>query len=415
MDAEIISIGTELVAGQCVDTNATWLSAQLGEVGVEVARRTTVGDDPDRLAAAIRAALELVELVVATGGLGPTADDLTRAAIAEAIDRPLELSQEALDQITSFFQRWQRPMPESNRIQAYIPRGCEVVPNPRGTAPGFAYAGGGRRLFALPGVPAEMKAMFRATVLPAIRAETGQARIRTARLLCFGTSEARIGEAIADLMIRGRNPLVGTTASEGVISVPIRGFGGSPAEAQQLVDADVTTVRKRLGTTVFGEGDDTLAAAVARVLTERGLAVATAESCTGGLLAKQLTDVPGSSAYFARGFITYSNEAKTDMLAVPSELIRTEGAVSEAVALALAEGCRAAARSDYALGITGIAGPTGGSPPDNPLGLVFVALAGPKRSEVRRFLMGEHLTRTEIRDRSCKVALNMLRLDLLEA
>jgi nicotinamide-nucleotide amidase len=259
-----------------------------------------------------------------------------------------------------------------------------------------------------------MKAMFRAAILPLVTAETAGSCARTARLLCFGTSEARIGESIADLMVRGRNPLVGTTASEGVISVRIQAVGTDQADAQKLIDADVTTVRERLGDIVFGEDKDSLEAVVGRLLTMRLRTIATAESCTGGLLAKRLTDVPGSSTYFVRGLVAYSNEAKTDLLAVPAPLIETEGAVSDAVARAMAVGCRKAAGSDYAIGITGIAGPTGGSPPEKPVGLVYVALADTARVDSKRLLLGEHLTRAEIRDRSCKVALNLLRLDLLD-
>lgn len=413
MKAEIISIGHELITGQSVDTNAAWLAAQLSAVGGAVTRHVTVGDDVATLCAVIRAALASADLVVMTGGLGPTADDLTREAVAAAIGEPLEENQDALQQITAFFTRWQRPMPDSNRVQARLPRGCRVVPNPRGTAPGIAFAADKRRLFALPGVPAEMKAMFRAAILPLVTAETAGSCTCTARLLCFGTSEARIGEAIADLMVRGRNPLIGTTASEGVISVRIHALGADPADAQQLIDADVATVRQRLGRIVFGADDDSLEAVVGRLLTERSRTVATAESCTGGLLAKRLTDVPGSSAYFLRGLVTYSNEAKTDLLGVPAALIESEGAVSDAVARAMATGCREMAGADYAIGITGIAGPAGGSPPEKPVGLVFVALAGLARVDSKRLLLGEHLTRAEIRDRSCKIALNLLRLELL--
>ena len=413
MDAVIISCGTELTTGQCVDTNSAWLSAQLTPVGVHVVEHVTVSDDVDDLVSVIRRAFHAVNLVIITGGLGPTQDDVTREAIAAALEVPLEDNTEALMQIRAFFERWQRPMPESNRRQAMIPRGCEVIPNPRGTAPGIRLVQGDRSLYAFPGIPAEMQVMFNATVLPELRAVTGRATIEAARLLCFGISEAKLGEMLADLMERGRNPSVGTTASQAVLSVRVLAEGASPEEARELFRADADEIRRRLGTTAFGEGDDTLEAVVARLLLEQHKTISTTESCTGGLLAKRLTDIPGSSAYFLRGYVPYTDAAKVELVGVPAELILQHGAVSERVAEAMAIGCRRATRSDYALSITGIAGPSGGSPPEKPVGLVFISLAHSAGVETLRVFCGEHLTRVEIRDRSCKTALNLLRLRLL--
>jgi nicotinamide-nucleotide amidase len=413
MDAVIISCGTELVTGQCVDTNSAWLSAQLTPLGVRVVEHVTVGDDVTHLASAIRRALDGASLVILTGGLGPTLDDVAREAVAAALGEPLEENSEALVQVRAFFDRWQRPMPESNRRQAMIPRGCEVIPNPRGTAPGIRYSRDDRHLYVFPGIPAEMQAMFSAAVLPRLRAVTGGATTESARLLCFGISEAKLGELLADLMQRGRNPSVGTTASQAILSVRILSEGGPAEEARRLLQADVAEVRRRLGTTIFGEGEDTLESVVARLLVEHGKTIATAESCTGGLLSKRLTDIPGSSAYFLRGYVTYADAAKVDLLAVPADLVSKHGAVSEPVAGAMALGCRRAAGSDYAISITGIAGPTGGSPPEKPIGLVYIGLAHSTGVETLRVLCGDHLTREEIRDRSCKTALNLLRLRLL--
>jgi nicotinamide-nucleotide amidase len=413
MDAVIISCGTELVTGQCVDTNSAWLSAQLTPLGVKVVEHVTVGDDVTHLASAIRRALDGASLVILTGGLGPTLDDVAREAIAAALEKPLEENSEALAQVRAFFDRWQRPMPESNRRQAMIPRGCEVIPNPRGTAPGIRYSRDDRHLYAFPGIPTEMQAMFNAAVLPRLHAVTGGATTESARLLCFGISEAKLGELLADLMQRGRNPSVGTTASQAVLSVRVLAEGGSADEARRLLQADVVEIDRRLGTIIFGQDDDTLECVVARLLVEHGKTIATAESCTGGLLAKRLTDIPGSSAYFLRGYVTYADAAKVDLLAVPADLVSKHGAVSEHVAGAMARGCRRAAGSDYAISITGIAGPTGGSPPEKPIGLVYIGLAHSTGVETLRVLCGDHLTRDEIRDRSCKTALNLLRLRLL--
>jgi nicotinamide-nucleotide amidase len=413
MNAVILSIGTELTTGQCVDTNSAWLSAALTRFGGCVVRHVTIGDDLDHVRQAIREALASAEIIIATGGLGPTVDDLTRQAIAEAVRQPLEENAEALAQIRAMFERWQRPWHDTNRVQAMIPHGCMMIRNDRGTAPGIWYHTERVDLFALPGVPGEMKAMFAAAIAPVIEARSGAARAVEARLPCYGISEAKLGELIQDLMARGRNPLVGTTASGGVISVRLVAHGRDEAEAKRLLACDVSEVRRRLGAAVFGEGDDTLEAVVGRMLRERGLTVATAESCTGGLLAKRLTDVPGSSAYFLRGYVTYSNEAKTNLLGVSPDLIASKGAASEEVAGAMATGCRAAAGSDLAIGITGIAGPSGGQPPEKPVGLVYLGLADAGGVEVKRMLFGEHLVRSEIRDRSCKTALNLLRLRLL--
>lgn len=427
MNAAIISIGTELVTGQTKDTNAAWLAEQLTRRGVEVVRHVTIGDDQERIATALRHALAAAELVIVTGGLGPTADDLTRQALSMAIDQPLDENADALQQIIRFFEQWQRPMAESNKLQALIPRGCIVIPNSRGTAPGISYRQDHRQLFALPGVPGEMKAMFEATVAPAIGPAIGKACIRSGRLLAFGIGEARVGETLADMMRRGRNPLVGTTASDAVISIRILAHASNEKDAEHLLQVDLAEVRNRLGHVVFGQDDETLEGCVAKLLVQRGLTISTAESCTGGLLSKRLTDIPGSSAYFLRGYVAYSDQAKTDLLAVPRTIISSSGSVSEGVACAMARGCRVAAHSDLAVSITGIAGPTtgiagptsgiagpaGGSPPAKPIGLVYVGLADATKVKVKQLLLGEHLMRDEIRDRACKSALNMLRLSLL--
>lgn len=415
MRAHILSVGTELTTGQCVDTNSAWLSAELTRLGVDVIGHATVDDDQGRLAGAIRGAVERGDLTIITGGLGPTLDDLTREALAEAIGIPLERHPEAERQIREFFARWQRAMPESNLRQATLPRGCEVIPNPVGTAPGIAWMSSKQPaswLFALPGVPREMKPMFASHVVPRLTPLIGGGTTLIARLQCYGVSEARLGEALADLMIRGRNPLVGTTASEAVISVRILAHGRKD-EAECLLAADVAEVRRRVGEFVFAEGDETLELVVGRLLVERGLTISTAESCTGGLIAARFTDVPGSSAYFVRGYVTYSNQAKVEVLGVETKLIEEHGAVSDEVARAMAEGCRRAAATDVAIGVTGIAGPTGGNPPEKPVGLVYIALADRTGVDSVRWLFGEHLTRAEIRDRACKMAMHMLRRRLL--
>ncbi|MCH7925122.1 MAG: competence/damage-inducible protein A [Planctomycetes bacterium] len=409
MKAALVSIGQELVSGQCVDTNAAWLSERLTTCGIRVVRHVTVGDDRNDIRSAIEGCMASCDLVLATGGLGPTADDITRYALSDAIGQPLEEDADALARLRAMFERWERPFHDANKVQALIPRGCRVIPNSRGTAAGIAFEDGVTRLFVLPGVPAEMKAMFEEEVVGLLKTEVGSSRTVVRRLLCFGISEARLGSLLADLMIRDRNPLVGTTASEAVISVRVEATGDSRESAKDMLEQDVADIRRRLGRAVFGEGETTLAEVVAGMLTAEGKTLATAESCTGGLLAKMLTDVPGSSDYFLRGYVTYSNESKRDLLSVSAESLVAGGAVSEAVARSMATGCRAASGSDFALAVTGITGPGGGHPPEKPVGLVYVAMADHAGIEVKRMLFGEHLSRTEIRDRSCKTALNLLR------
>jgi nicotinamide-nucleotide amidase len=255
--------------------------------------------------------------------------------------------------------------------------------------------------------------MFFRSIQPELLAKAGGRSVQGKKILCFGAGESDIASQIADLMKRGRNPLVGTTPHEMIISVRIVASAGSPAEAKELLDRDAAEIRRRLGDLVYGEGDDTLAEAVGRLLIGARLTVATAESCTGGWLAKSLTDLSGSSAYFLRGYATYSNQAKSELLGVPAAMIEQFGAVSEEVARTMAMGCKARAGTDFALSITGIAGPTGGTA-DKPVGLVYIAIARPRGVEVRRMTFGEHLQRWQIRDRATKVALNMLRLAVLE-
>ncbi len=414
--ATILSVGTELTTGQMLDTNASWLAGRLTELGAVVTRCITVGDALAELRATMGQAIACGGVVIATGGLGPTPDDLTRQALAEALAQPLEEDPQALEAIRAFFVRRERSMPDSNRLQALRPRGCTTLPNRLGTAAGICLERPDLYLAVFPGVPAEMKAMFEETVGPAIRMRIGArpGGTQIAVLRSFGLSEANIGETLADLMRRGRNPSVGTTASRMIIAVRVVARALDESTAKEMLAADVAEIKTRLGNAIFGGGDDTLQDAVGRLLLAKGLRVSTAESCTGGLLAKYLTDVPGSSAYFRQGYVTYADEAKAGLLGVPTSLITRKGAVSEIVARELAVRCREAAQVDFALSTTGIAGPSGGRPPEKPVGLVFVALAGREGVKAKRLLLGETLSREEIRDRACKAAMNLLRLHLLE-
>jgi nicotinamide-nucleotide amidase len=410
MNAQIISIGTELAIGQTVDTNSAWLAQRLAEIGIHCTRHTTIADELAPIVAAIKQASIEADLLLISGGLGPTIDDLTRQALADAMGKPLVFHQASMEQIEAYFRARNRSMHPDNRVQAMIPQGAAPIENTNGTAPGMSALLNKAHIFVMPGVPREMQMMFVGDVLPKLpRGDGGvilQHSIRT-----FGMPEAEAGQKIAGLMARGRNPTVGTSAADLIITIRINAHASTREEAQRLIDADAVQIRQLLGRAVFGEGDMTISDAVGRLLIDQQLTISTAESCTGGLIAKRLTDVSGSSAYFTQAFVTYANESKMRLLEIPDALFRSHGAVSAEVAHAMAANGRRISGTDYSLSATGIAGPTGGTA-DKPVGLVYIGIAGPRGVEVKEFRFGELLGRDEIRDRAAKAALNLLRLSI---
>ena len=419
MKAIILSIGDELVLGQTVDTNSAWISQQLAAVGCAVSAHLTVGDDQAAIEQAMLESVGRSDFLIISGGIGPTEDDLTRQALAAVAGVDLELNETWLARLEEFFAKRNRPMPQSNRIQAMIPRGAAMIENDNGTAAGidYAYRSGDQkticRVFVMPGVPKEMKAMFAKSVLPHIQAVGGGACIRSRTLHTFGLGESTVAEKLGELMKRGRNPSVGTTVSGGVVSLRVNASFPAQQQACGELDRTVAACRAALGDLVYGQDDETLAGAVAKLLLEspKKLTVTTAESCTGGLLAKMLTDISGSSAYFQMGFVTYSNKAKYERLGVSTEVINVYGAVSEPVVNAMASNALRLAKADYALAISGVAGPTGGSAA-KPVGTCCLALAWKDGSTARTFnFPGD---REMIRDRAAKMALSMLRYRLME-
>ncbi len=409
--AEVIAIGSELTSGQKLNTNSQWLSQQLTALGFEVRFHTTVADDELANLEAVRSALARVDVVITTGGLGPTLDDLTRAIFAKLADVPLELDEPSLEKIREMFARRERPCPERNRIQAMFPRGSIPIPNEHGTAPGIWLEIASKMLIALPGVPFELKPMFENWVRPKFIERFGRSKTILYRVIhTFGEGESAVEERLGDLVARGRTPEVGITASEGTISLRVQGTGATPEEAWQATQKDADTIYEKLGSLVFGEGELQLHQVVLQALLERSLTVSVAESCTGGWLGKLLTDEPGSSAVFQGGVIAYHNVIKSQLLGVPEGLLAEYGAVSRECAEAMALGCRACFQTDFAISITGIAGP-GGSTPEKPLGLVFIALAHSKGVQVERFVWP--MGRSHVRTRASKTALNLLRLHLL--
>jgi nicotinamide-nucleotide amidase len=411
----ILSIGDELVLGQTVDTNSAWLSAQLAAMGCDVAAHATVPDDQTSIESAIQAAAGRSDLLIVSGGLGPTADDLTRQALAAVLGRPLEINAAWLENLEAFFAQRRRPMPQSNRVQAMIPAGARILENTAGTAPGIDadfHPPGAKpcRIFAIPGVPREMKLMFERQIAPHIAAAGRGAVILSRTLHTFGLGESSVAQRLEELMDRRRNPSVGTTVSDGQVSLRINARFEDRARAQTELDSTTELCRRALGDLIFGQDDQTLPGVIGDLLLASQFTVATAESCTGGLLAKMITDIPGSSRYFQRGWITYSNAAKGELLGVPAELLAQHGAVSEPVAIAMADGARQRGGATFALSITGIAGPDGGSP-QKPVGTVCIGIAGANPTVATTYnFPGD---RESIRDRSAKMALTLLRYQIL--
>lgn len=412
--AWVLSIGTELTLGQTVDTNGAWLAARLAERGFHITRHLTLPDELEPLVAGLREAAAHCELIAITGGLGPTEDDLTRAALATAAGVELTRDTDSLQQIEAYFERLKRPMSAANMTQADLPRGATALRNISGTAPGIWMSIASAQAFALPGVPFEAKQMFEHQVCPRLALRDADSGVTISRKLnCFGAGEAAIGERIRDLMQRGRNPEVGTTAQLGVIGIRINARAASADAATRMLDETECELRTRFGPLIFGRDDETLADAVGRLLIEHGATLCTAESCTGGLAAEHLTRASGASCYFAGGFITYSNESKTALLGVEPNLFKKNGAVSAEVARSMATGARIRLGTTYSLAITGIAGPGGGSI-EKPVGLVYVAVAGASGVDAHELRMPEHLPRGVIRERSVASVLNALRLRIMD-
>ena len=408
MDAEVISIGSELMAGRIADTNAAFLSEHLARMRFAIRRHTAVDDEREQIAAVCREAAQRSAVAVVTGGLGPTPDDITRQVLAEFCDAELIEDTETTQRIRDLFAARNIEPPPSNFIQACIPKGSDLIRNPTGTAAGFAVTSGSCKFYCLPGVPSEMKVMFEATVEPELRRMSNSTSVTT-RVHVFGMSESVIGERLKDLMGEDKEPEVATQARDGIITICITAKAPDEASPRERV-ADVRQeIRARLGNVVVGEDNRGLAETVADLLEKCNVTLAVAESCTGGLIAARITDIPGISRFFLEGVVTYSNEAKVKRLAVAASLIERRGAVSREVAQAMARGMRATSGADVALGITGIAGPSGGSP-SRPVGLVIAALAADDGTRCEEFhLMGD---RMRIRDRATKHALNMIRLYL---
>jgi len=418
--ASIVSIGNELLSGQTVDTNASYLSRKLFSIGVPVVSSYTIGDDIDSIVRVLSLASGDADVVLITGGLGPTDDDLTRQGLAKFLNTELRLQSELLQKIEDFFAKRSLQMPQRNNVQAYIPSGAKALANNLGSAPGIwaevkrrvRAQRGPKVLVALPGVPSEMKQMFEESVLPELKRLTkasGQVGTVIRKVKCFGAGESAIAELVGSLCQRGRNPLINCTVEHGAITLHIIATAEDNDSAQKMAEKDEELLRSILGKLVYGTDEQTLAEVVGQKLAQQKKTIAVAESCTGGALAKLITDVPGASKCFTHGWVTYSNDAKTVELGVGADLIAKYGAVSSQVAEAMAQGCRNRAETDYAIGITGIAGPTGGSE-QKPVGLVYISVDSDGGCQTQQFIFSQG--RASIRLGAAQTALNMLRLRL---
>ena len=415
--AEILSQGDEVITGQIADTNAAWLAEQLTDLGIDVMRHAAVGDRLGDITALLQEAAARADVVLCTGGLGPTDDDLTAEAAAAAFGRPLRFDEEAWGQIQAMFERFRRPIPEINRKQAWLPEGSIRLDNTQGTAPGFALAPGaeaGALLAFMPGVPHEMKRMFSDRVLPLLQQRLSLRPGRLVTLRTTGIGESALQERIEAGAGRFQHPSVvlGYRTTPGENMVKLRAPAELPEEELRSL---VALLRDRIGTPLFsveglaGEPGGSLVETLARLLVEQGATLAIAESCTGGLIASQCTALAGASRWLTEGVVAYANEAKTRHLGVDAALIAAHGAVSEPVARAMAEGLRARSGATFALSTTGVAGPDGGTP-EKPVGTVHLALATPERTFHRLARLGGN--RARIQAHAAAAALDLLRRHL---
>jgi len=411
--AEILSVGTELLLGQITDTNATYLCQRLAELGIPVYFRQTVGDNRERIQQAFRLAASRADLILFTGGLGPTEDDLTKEALSEALGVDLVLHEASWAHIQNLLRSRSRPLTPNQQRQALLPRGAQPIPNRWGTAPGVLWERGHQVIVMLPGVPREMRGMFEETVVPYLeeRGWAGKEVIRSRVLRVVGIGEGALEEIIKDLL-RSPNPTIAPLAHLGEVHLRITARGHREEVDRMLAEAEAA-LRERIGRYVYGTDQETLEGAVAKLLVASRRTVAVAESCTGGLLGHRLTNVPGSSAYFRGGVVAYANDLKRSLLRVPQELLNAHGAVSEWVAEAMARGVREAFTADLGLAITGIAGPSGATP-EKPVGLVHVALAHGEGVEVRRADFGPQFGREGTKYLATQAALDLLRRHLLQ-
>jgi nicotinamide-nucleotide amidase len=410
---EILCVGTELLLGSILNGNARWISERLACLGLPHYRQTVVGDNEERLKSAVLESADRSSILITTGGLGPTPDDLTTASLAAAFDTPLDERPELWREIQDKLGSGGRPVAASNRRQAFLPRGADVLPNPLGSAPGMIWSPKpGFTIITFPGVPSEMRAMWSATAEPWLRLHGGAAGIFASRQLRFtGIGESNLAEQVTDLF-EGSNPTVAPYASLGDVKLRITACAADPIAAESLLDPIEADLLQRAGQYCYGRDDDSLASVVLQLLRDAGETLAVAESCTGGGIGAAISAVPGCSDVFLGGVIAYSNAVKQKLLSVNPKLIETHGAVSDPVVTDMAQGVRKIIGSDWAVAVSGVAGPGGGSP-DKPVGLVHLAVAGPDGCVAAAERFGGRRGRDAVQQLSVIRGLDRLRLRLL--
>ena len=414
MSAEIICVGTELLLGEILNSNAQFLAEELAQLGIPHYYQTTVGDNPQRIHQVIATAIQRSSILIFTGGLGPTPDDLTTEAIADFFETPLIERPEIIADITEKFTRINRPIAENNYKQALLPQGADILDNPTGTAPGLIWQPRpGITLLTFPGVPSEMKRMWKDIAVPYLKSQGwGKERIYSQVLRFRGIGESSLAEKVAPLF-ELKNPTVAPYAALGEVRLRVSSKATSEAEALAAIDPVATQIREIAGLDYFGQDEETIASVVGKLLLEKGQTVSVAESCTGGGLGGMFTEVPGSSGYFYGGIIAYDNQVKIKLLGVNPEDLDTFGAVSPEVAEQMALGVQQSLQTDWGLSITGIGGPEGGTE-SKPVGLVYLGIADPQKNVASlKFQFGDTRGRSGIRYLSASNALDQLRRRLL--
>ena len=404
---EILSVGTELLLGNIANTDAQMLSQGLSELGLNVFWHTVVGDNLQRAKEAVALAKQRADIIITTGGLGPTCDDLTKNVLAEAFGKKLIFDEESARRIRSYFQRTGRPMTDNNLQQAMLPEGCTILPNDWGTAPGCAFEADGVHVIMLPGPPSECRPMFQYRARPYLLS-LSEGVIASHTIKLFGIGESAMEARLRDQMNAMSNPTLAPYAKEGECELRVTAKAATDTEAQALLRPTVDQVKALFGDKVYGVDVPSLEHVVIQGCKEKGLTLGCAESCTGGLIAKRLTDIPGASAAFKGGIVSYANEIKTDVLHVPGHILEQFGAVSREVAAAMAEGARQALNCDVALSSTGVAGPDKDDR-DNEVGTMFVAIATPDGVHVRPLHLGARPMRERLRTQTASHAFDLAR------
>ena len=404
---EILSVGTELLLGNIANTDAQILSKELSALGLNVYYHTVVGDNPGRAREAVAIAKKRADIIITTGGLGPTCDDLTKNVLAEAFGKKLVFDPESAERIRSYFTRTGRPMTENNLQQAMLPEGCTILTNDWGTAPGCAFFADGVHVIMLPGPPSECGPMFRFRAVPYLRA-LSEGVIASHTIKLFGIGESTMEAQLRAQMNAMHNPTLAPYAKEGECELRVTAKAATDEEAQALLRPTVEQIRALFGSKVYGVDVSCMEEVVEALLKEKGLTIGTAESCTGGLMAKRLTDLPGASRIFRGGIVSYTNEVKAGVLGVPQALLDQYGAVSAPVAQAMAEGARRSLGCDIALSSTGVAGPDRDDR-GNEVGTMFVAIATPEGSHVRPLHLGSRPVRERLRIQTALHAFDLAR------